>query len=162
MKQLISFIIVAVLSGCFGAPPEKNNLEGKSLPAFSLILADSTIIKTESIPTGKPLVFFFFSPYCPHCRAQTKEITEDMDRLKGIQFYFVSSFSMPDLLAYYKEYDLKKYPNIVMGVDSGNIGADYFEIAGVPYTAIYGKDKKFNKSFMGKVYSSQLKRVAEE
>jgi len=162
MKPYILIFILALLTGCFGATPEKTGLEGKSLPVFNLLLTDSTVINTSNIPAGKPMAFFFFSPYCPHCRAQTKEITEDMDRLKDIQFYFVSSFPMPDLKAFSKEFNLKKYPNITIGIDSANIGAEYFEIMGVPYMAIYGKDKRLNKTFMGKIYSSQLKKVAEE
>ena len=163
MKQLILFCIITCLASCFGAEPEKTGLEGKPLPEFSLLITDSsTWVNTRNAPAGKPVVLFYFSPYCPHCRAQTKEIIEDIDKLKGIQFYFISAFPISVIKAYYKEYQLDKYPNITTGMDSVRSVSDYFEIPGVPYMAIYGKDKRLNHTFMGKMYSSQLKKVAED
>lgn len=163
MKSFILLFIIAALAGCFGSDPQKTGLEGKAMPEFSLLLTDSsTWIDSRSIPTGKPIALFYFSPYCPYCRDQTKEIIEDMDKLKGIQFYFVTNFSIQDLKSFSKEYRLEKYPNITSGIDTSRFVSDYFEISVVPYMAIYGKDKKLNHAFTGKIYSSQIKKVAEE
>jgi len=163
MKQLILLFTIAALAGCFGSEPQKTGKEGKPMPDFSLLLLDSTTkMHTRDIPTGKPIVLFCFSPYCPYCKAQTKKIVEDMDRLKDIQFYFISNFPLPSVKEFYKEYQLAKYPNITIGIDSAQSVSDYFEISGIPYLAIYGKNKILNKSFMGSIYISQLKKVAEE
>lgn len=163
MKQLFFVIVVACLTGCFGAAPEKTGLEGKPLPAFNILLPDSTTwFNTGSIPAGKPVVLFYLSPYCPYCRAQVKEIIEDIDRLKDIRFYLITSHPLPALKNFYAEFELSKYPNILSGVDTARFISDYFEIEGVPYLAVYGKNKTLNKTFMGKVYSSQLKKAAEE
>lgn len=161
MKQLILFGIVACLTGCFGTEPEKTGLEGKPLPEFGLLTDSSTWVNTRNASAGKPIALFYFSPYCPYCRAQVEEIIEDMNKLKGIQFYFVTGFPLPELKSFCKEYQLDKYPNIIAGVDTGRKVSDYFEVPGVPYMVIYGKDKKLNNTFLGKVYSSQLKKVAE-
>jgi len=85
-----------------------------------------------------------------------------MDMLKDIHFYFVSSFPLSAVKSYYAEFDLKKYPNITFSLDSANYVNAYFEVPGFPFLAIYGKDKKLKKTFLGKMYSSQLKKVAEE
>lgn len=85
-----------------------------------------------------------------------------MDMLKDIHFYFVSSFPLAPVKSYYNEFELKKYPNISFYLDSANYINDYFEVPGFPFLAIYGKDKKLNKTFLGKMYSSQIKKVAEE
>ncbi|OQP54341.1 hypothetical protein A4H97_22935 [Niastella yeongjuensis] len=163
MKQIILLLIIATLTGCFGAEPQKTGKEGKPMPSFTLELLDSiTRLHSQDIPYGTPTVLFYFSPYCPHCNAQTNKIIEDMDRLKDIQFYFISRFTLTEVKAFQKEHQLAKYPNIVIGLDSANFINDYFEIAGIPYFAIYGKDKKLNKTFLGRIYSSQLKKVAEE
>lgn len=163
MKQLILLLIIAMLVSCFGSEPQKTGLEGKPLPEFSMLLADSTTwLRARDIPGGKPIALFYFSPYCPYCKAQTKEIIDDMDKLKDIRFYFITSLPLSDLKPFYNEYQLQKYPNITAGVDTARVVSDYFEVAGVPYMAIYGNDKKLNKTFMGKIYSSQLKQVAEE
>lgn len=159
----MTLFVIAGLAGCFGAAPEKTGLEGKPFPEFNILLPDSTTwFNTNKIPEGKPVALFYFSPYCPHCRAQTKEIIEDMDKLKDIQFYFITSYPLFALRDYWKEYELAKYPNITSGVDTARFVSDYFEVVGVPYMAIYGKDKRLNQAFMGKIYSSQLKKVAEE
>lgn len=163
MKQISLLFIIVCLAGCFGATPEKNGLEGKPLPAFNILLTDSiTWFNTNAIPAGKPVALFYFSPFCPYCRAQTEEIIDDINKLKDIQFYFVTTFSYSLMKQYYNKYQLSKYPNITMGVDTGHFVQNYFKPAGLPFMAIYGKDKKLNKSFLGKIYTNQLQKVAEE
>jgi hypothetical protein len=85
-----------------------------------------------------------------------------MDQLKDIQFYFVTSYPTAALKSFCNEYKLAQYPNITAGTDTANFVSDYFEITLVPYIAIYNKNKKLNKTFTGKIYSSQLKKVAED
>jgi thiol-disulfide isomerase/thioredoxin len=163
MKQISVFFIFICLAGCFGAEPQKTGKEGKPMPEFSLLLTDSiTKMNTLDIPVGKPTVLIYYSPYCPYCKAQTKTIIENIDKLKDIQFYFISNFPLPEQKSFIKEYQLEKYPNIISSMDNANIVRDYFEITGIPYLAIYGKNKKLNKTFVGKIYSSQLQKVAEE
>lgn len=163
MKKISTAFIIATLVGCFGAEPQKTGLEGKPLPSVNLLLPDSsTWSNINNTPNGKPVALFYFSPNCPYCKAQTREIIEDYDKLKGIQFYFITGYPIPDIKKYSKEFELDKYPNIVVGRDTASTIGDYFEIPGVPYIAIYNKDKKLNKTYVGKIYSSQIKRVAEE
>jgi len=163
VRHLLIISIAICLFGCFGSEPQKTGKEGKPLPSFSLLQMDSTSwLHSRDIPEGKPFVLFYFSPYCPYCRAETKKIVEDMEMLKDIHLYFVSSFPLAAVKSYYTEFKLKKYPNITFCLDSANYVMEYFEVPGFPFLAIYGKDKKLNKTFLGKMYSSQLKKVAEE
>jgi thiol-disulfide isomerase/thioredoxin len=163
MKHFILLFIIMSLISCFGVEPQKTGKEGKYLPDFKLLLTDSsTKLYTQNVTLDKPIVLFYFSPYCPHCKAQTKTIIENIDNLKDIQFFFISNLPLQAVIGFYKEYQLVRYSNIVTGVDSANFVSDYFEIPGYPYIAIYGKDKKLNKSFLGKIYSSQIKKVAKE
>jgi thiol-disulfide isomerase/thioredoxin len=151
------------LFGCFSSEPQKTGKEGKPLPNFSLLQLDSTTwLHSRDIPEGKPFVLFYFSPYCPYCKAETKKIIEDMDLLKDIHFYFISRFPLSAVKGYYSDFKLNQFSNITFCLDSANYINDYFEVPGFPYLAIYGKDKKLNKTFLGKMYSSQLKKVAEE
>lgn len=164
MRYLIFLFIIICLASCFGKEPEtaKTGLEGKPLPAFQLQLPDSiTYLNTANITPGKPMAIFYFSPFCPYCRAQTTEIIEDMDRLKEIQFYFVTPLPYRNMKDFYDEYNLGKYPNIITGVDTAHFINDYFELTGVPFMAVYDKNKILNKAFLGKVYSSQIKKAAQ-
>lgn len=163
MKKLVFIGLITILAGCFGTEPQKTGKEGKMVPEFSLLLTDSiNWVHSKNIPTGKPFVLFYFSPFCPYCKAQTKSITENIDNLKDIHFYYISSYPLSTIKEFSKEFDLGKYPNITVGLDSGRIVNDYFEIPAFPYLAIYGTDKKLKKTFMGKMYSSQIRKEAEE
>ena len=163
MKQINLCIIIACMAGCYSADPQKTGKEGKPIPEFSMLLTDSTTwLNTNKLVSGKSIALFYFSPYCPYCKAQAKEIIEDIDQLKDINFYFISSFPMPAIKAFQKEYQLSRYANIITGMDTSTFVSDYFEIPGVPYIAIFNRDKKLNKTFLGKVYSSQIKKVAQE
>ena len=163
MKHISLFFTIVCLAGCFGSPPEKNDLEGKPLPVFNLLLADSsTWFNTSYVPDGKPIALFLFSPQCPYCRAQTKEIIEDMDKLKNIHFYFITSFPFPEMKRFVDEYRLTKYSNITTGFDTAFFTGNYYEATSVPYIAIYGKDKKLKKSFVGMIYSKQIIKAAQE
>lgn len=163
MKPICAFIILACLTGCFGKTPEKTGKEGAALPAFNILLTDSiTVLNTSNISAGKPVALFYFSPYCPYCRAQTQEIVEEMDDLKDIQFYFVTSYPLSTLRGFKEQYKLGKFPNITIGVDKDRFIGKYFELTGIPYVAIYSKNKKLNNAFQGKITAAQLKEVAEE
>jgi thiol-disulfide isomerase/thioredoxin len=147
------------MAGCFGSEPQKTGKEGKSVPEFSILLTDSTTwLHSRDVPKDKPFILFNFSPYCPYCKAQTKKIIENMDMLKDIHFYFISRYPLPHVKEYSKEFQLAKYPNVTVGLDSASVINDYFEIPGFPYMAVYGKDKKLTKTFLGKTYCSQLKK----
>lgn len=163
MKCSIFLLIIAVLAGCDARVkrPVITGFEGKPLPAVSLLLSDSiTYINTSSIPAGKPVVLFYFSPQCPYCRAQVAEIVKDMDALKDIQIYMITGFPIPEIRRFLKEYQLTKYTNVIMGRDSTEYLAYYFKVPGVPYMAIYGKDRKLRNAFIGQVYGKQIKEVA--
>lgn len=163
MKKVSAILIVIALAGCFGTDPEKTGKEGSPMPQFSLLLTDSvTWLRSSNIPAGKPTVLLYFSPYCPYCKEQTNIITTNMDKLKNIQFYYISNFPLAAVKNFSKEYQLAQYPNITIGKDSANFVTNYFEIGVFPYLAVYGKNKILNKVFMGSIYSSQLKKATEE
>lgn len=163
MKFIALLLIVAGLSGCYARDPEKSGKEGTLMPSFRLLLADSTTyLNTEKIAAGKPSVLFYFGPHCPYSHAQMENIIKNIDMLKDVNFYLLTTATFPEMKGFYDEYELGSYPNIKVGVDYTNFFGDYFEARGVPYLAIYGKDRKLNETFIGKVYGRQIRDVAEE
>lgn len=163
MKKLFVIITVSALAGCFGKDPVKSGKEGKPMPEFSMLLTDSTTwVRSTDIPKGSPTVLFYFSPHCPYCKSQTKDIVENIDKLKNIHFYLISDFSFSLLNDFKRKFHLERYPNITVGRDTTDNLPNYFEISGVPYLAIYKKDKTLIQSFAGKTYISQIKKAIEE
>jgi peroxiredoxin len=161
MKYIITFFIAASLSSCDNKSAVKSEYEGKLLPSFNLLLMDSTTkINTKNIPTGQPIVLFFFSPICPYCRAQTEEIVDNMNTFTNVKFYFLSIFPLEQIKKYYDHYDLQKYHNITVGQDYDIYFGKYFKASGVPYTAIYDKNKKLTQLFIGKMPVSEMKKLA--
>lgn len=162
MKLIMPLLIIALFTGCYARDPEETGLEGKSMPQFTLQLMDSThFLNSASIPTGKAAAIFCFNPYCPYCKAQMDEIIEDMDVLKDLHFYLVSDWPLKDMRTFYKTHKLAQYPNITIGRDTAHFVAEYFEAQGVPFIAIYGKDKRLKEAYLGKVYGRQIKKAAE-
>lgn len=161
MKITFSFLLVIFIAGCFGRKPIKSNHEGESIPQFSLFLADSsTYFKTASLKGGKPVVFFYFGPGCPYCRAQMDDFIDNADKLKDIQIVLLTTSPFEEMKWFYEHYKLGMYHNMVVGVDYTNFFRGYFGTNGVPYLAVYGQDKKLREVFDGKVSVRQLRSVA--
>lgn len=157
MKSIAIILLLCLLYGCYSKQPEKTSLAGKPLPAFNLLLPDSsTFYNTSTTTAGKAVAVFYFATYCPYCRDQVKQIIDDMEQLKHIQFYFVSNTSAQDLKNYIEKYQLNKYPNIITAIDIGTAIVDYYEVPGVPYMALYTPDKKFKASYLGKISTKQI------
>lgn len=152
MKYLNIILMCVVLSGCFGREPQKTGMEGEILPPFKLLLEDSTTyFDMKSIPGGKPFALLYFGPYCPYSRAQLEEIINNIESLKGARFYVFTDWGLKDLKKFSSDYQLKKYPNIITGVDYENFFPKYMSASAVPFMAFYDKEKRLNKAFLGKI-----------
>lgn len=162
MKYLYQVSLLLILSACYNRPVEKTGLEGKPMPSFTIQLIDSTqFLNTSQLEDGKPIVLVYLSPYCPYCRAQMQDMVDDMDKMTQFQFCLVTSYPLKDMAKFYNEYNLAKYPNIIAGKDTANFVINYFKTPWIPYTAIYSKDKKFEKSYSGKIFAKQIWEAIE-
>lgn len=162
MKKYLIILISISLSGCKYLGSEKTGLEGKELPAFDLLIQDSTIYSVRNDMTPRAIVLILFSPYCPYCRTQIKEITNNMDKLKNIHFLLATRFSLKYLKGFYNEFGLNKFANITVGVDVEDFVTNYFHPTGIPFIAIYGTKKKLNNAFMGTLDIEKIKLISEQ
>jgi len=149
-----------MIAGCMN---HKTGLEGKPLPQFNVVLMDSvTNFNTKDIPQGNPVVLYLFSPYCPYCKAQTKELIENISSLKGIHFYMFSSFPYSDVKQYYMDSHLNKYANITVALDTALFYKNYIKATGMPYFAIYDKNKHLKQTWLGRVSIGKIRDIALE
>src|SRR5687768_4790812 len=112
MRYLFVIFITFYLTGCFSKEPEKTGHEGQVVPSFKLLSIDSTtVIDTQTIPSGEPFVIFLFGPNCPYSKAQMEEILKNMNILKHIQFYIITNHPFNKMKEFYNHYSLGKYSN---------------------------------------------------
>jgi len=161
MKKLTIVLLMIYLCGCKGRPSLHTGLEGKPMPSFDLLLIDSTThLNTSTLPAGKPIVFFYFSPGCPFCRAQMQDIVDNNKNLKDIRFILLTTGPYSELKGFYKHYDLSKYSNVTVGLDYDYFFGNYFKTSQVPYLAVYDRQRKLKQVNLGKIYSDEIKTVA--
>lgn len=164
MKKISIIILSIVLLSCHRnyRPPIKTGFEGQTLPSFNLLLSDSsTHLNTGDIPKGQPIVMLFLSPQCPYCRAELTGILKNISSFNGVKFYVFTNWPFTQFKSFYTTYELSKYKNIVAGQDYTNFFLTHFSAMGVPYTAIYNKNKKLSKAFMGIMPAEQIKELTQ-
>jgi hypothetical protein len=137
----------------------KTGLEGRPIPDFTILLADSTThLNTRDIPTGKPFIMTGFSPYCRHCQQEMGDIIRHIRQFGDTTIYFVTPYSFSDLKKFYVAFQLVRYPTIVTGVDAKNVFLGYFGAPYIPYTAIYDKKKRLKEVIPGQTTAALLSR----
>jgi thiol-disulfide isomerase/thioredoxin len=122
------------------------------LPAFNVLEMDSvTIFNTYNIPKGRPVILFFFSPDCSHCKRMTTELIAKIDSFRDVDFYMITPVhSMSDIKKYYGEHHLADHRNIkLVGRDYEFFFGSYYKIRSVPDVALYDADKKLVRLFEG-------------
>lgn len=160
MKTIVVMTLVACLVGCLEHPPIKTGFEGKKLPSFSFMLSDSlSHFSTDSIKSGSSFIVFYFSPYCPYCRAQIRDIVKNEESLKGVNFYFLTNYSCTEIRPMIKEFDLDRFKNITIAIDSSSAFVSYFYIPNIPYLAIYDKEKRLKQVYVGRTDIKKMKAL---
>jgi thiol-disulfide isomerase/thioredoxin len=136
-------------------------MEGKPLPSFDLLLLDSsTHITSTQLSPEKPIVFFYFSPHCPYCRALTHEIVNRDNRLKEIQFVLLTPASITEVKEFTTHFELEKLPNIITAIDYNKSFKNYFNAERVPFLAVYNRKKILKQTNLGAMPTNEIKTIA--
>ncbi len=141
----------------------KTGLEGRLLPSFDLLLADSvTHLNTANIPTGKPIVIIGFSPFCKHCQAETEAIIKHIKTFENCRIYYITPYPFNQLKLFYDHYKLGQYSNITTGRDVNNAFFAYFKSTSTPYTVILDPQKRVKLVLVGQVDEVKLAKAIAE
>lgn len=142
--------------------PVRTGREGEVMPDIDLLLRDSiTHINIGNAVSKGSVLLFYFGPDCPYCQMEIDEIVKNIERLKDVQFYLITPYSISDMREFYKRNDIQKYSNIVVGRDHAFLFGRYFGAQSVPYLAFYDKGKRLKAAFLGNVYFDQIKSICE-
>lgn len=129
-----------------------------TIPQFTIYKAsDSTKFTREDLQKRKSTVFILFSPDCDHCQHETEALTANIDKFKDAQIVMVQYLSHEQMVKFYKDYKIEKYPNIIMGKESKYYLPVFFKVASLPAIYVYDKKGKFKQAFAGSV---KIEKVA--
>jgi peroxiredoxin len=163
MKCAIILGIVTLFSACFNSSSSKTGFEGTQLPAFSLLLGDSTTrFNTGSLEKGKPTVFFYFDMANSYCHEQIMDIILEMNRFKNVRFFVLTAKSFQESKVFYANYHLENFPNVTGGYDYGKFFEQYFKPKSVPYLVVYDSKNQLKKVFTRKVSVDDLEEIVKE
>jgi len=163
LERIVFFLLSLSLLACHRTfrPTLKTGFEGKPLPAFNILLPDSsTLLNTADLPKGSPIVMVYFSPNCPYSQAEMSNIIGDMANLKSIRFCIFTNWPFQQLRGFCSYYKLDKYSNVIVGQDVKSYFIEHYKPIGVPFTMIYDKERRLSQVFVGTMPGKQIEEVA--
>ncbi|MEO6405729.1 MAG: thioredoxin fold domain-containing protein [Ferruginibacter sp.] len=161
MKNSIIFLLVICFSFSCYAQPDSLPVYKRfpNVPPFKLrTVPDSLLYTKDDLPKKKPVIVMVFSPDCEHCQLATKDLLSHIKLFDKVEIVMASSLDYGNILAFYKEFNIAAYPNIVMGRDPSYFLGTFFSIRNFPSIYIYNKKGKFIKEFEGSV---SFEKIAE-
>jgi thiol-disulfide isomerase/thioredoxin len=163
MKRITPVLLIILLLSCKdkGTDPFVTGMEKKPLPDLGILLPDSaSYFNTSNIAAGKKVILFFYSPTCPHCRAQMREILKHINQYKDHQLCVLTWSDFPAMKEFNTYFNLQKYPNIITGIDTGFVVPRIYGITAVPFMAAFDKDKRLKSAYLGRMSSKTLLKAA--
>ncbi len=151
------FLAVTLCFGFCAVPAEA------AFPSSSLVsVRDGSEISLSSLQ-GTPTILVFFSPLCPHCRTELKEL-EKLARWpigQGIRIVAVTSggFSESVLRAVVSKWELSRVE--VCG-DPGNALFKGFRVKQVPFTVFFDAQGNRKDSFLGAASAAELEEFLKQ
>ncbi len=125
------------------APYQKDS----TVPAFKLLLTDSSWFINGFLPAGKPVVFIYFSPDCGHCQLTAHAFEEKKEELKDIFFVWVSYLDLGLIKRFAEDYKMATEENVRIGRDPAYFIPSYFRVKYTPFMAVYDKDGKLLQTY---------------
>ncbi len=128
---------------------------GESLPPFSATGLDGKLLRVDYNGEGRRRVFLFFTPSCPHCRAQFPYWREVLAKVDGSRFEVWGLASDSE-----DKNKVEEYLRLVgCGTDSptplnvafvsGDILRSY-KLTSTPTTLVVANDGKVERSWLGR------------
>ena len=96
MKLLLKILILAaamivIMKSCSPFSNMPNPLVGQLAPDFTLEMISGQEVNMTQYRSGQPAMIFFWATWCPHCRKQLKELTQNRQAIEasGIKILLV-------------------------------------------------------------------------
>jgi thiol-disulfide isomerase/thioredoxin len=155
------FIFIATFIALVGCdryhPILINDFKGQRIPHIHIFSLDSLIkVDMTTLSANRSSIYIYFSPHCPYCRAETKELLKNHQELSNINLYFVSNAPYSSLKAYVKEFDLQNVSGFHLLWDDHDEFADYYKIPGYPFFIRFTSDERVVDELLGQASIHQI------
>lgn len=117
----------------------------------TLTLYDGHTFSKNDLPRNKPVIVFLFSVECDHCAHMTEEIIKNIGQFKNATLLMVTPFKLDRMKAWYDEYHIGNYPNIIMAAEPTRQIVYYYDLKNFPGVYIYDKKHKLVADYEGTV-----------
>jgi thioredoxin-related protein len=128
-------------------------------PPVKLMLPGKTTFTKADLPKKKPVMLMIFSPMCEHCKRETEELVENIDKFKRSVIVMATMMPYDSMMSFREKYKLDQFENIIVGQDSQYFLPTFYMISNLPFLAFYDKKGRLISSFEG---SLPLVKAAEE
>ncbi|MGX5819431.1 peroxiredoxin family protein [Chitinophaga lutea] len=116
-----------------------------------LTLYDGSTITKNDLPKNKPVIVFLFSVECDHCAHMTEDILRNIDKFRHSTLLMVTPFKLDRMKAWYDQYKIGQYSNIVMAAEPTRQIVYYYDLKNFPGIYIYNKKHRFEADYEGTV-----------
>ncbi|MCG3167640.1 MAG: hypothetical protein POELPBGB_03434 [Bacteroidia bacterium] len=108
MKNLLLVVLYFICCSSFG----------QVLPDFKFSLADNSTFTKENLAKEKPVVVFYFDPFCDGCIKQAKQLSSQLTKFNSVNLVWVSTESDWKLLNEFKNNWFKTASNVFVCSDT--------------------------------------------
>jgi hypothetical protein len=154
----LAIFCLAVFAQCMS---QGVSVQPKKIPPFRILLANNKVFKAEQIPLGKPVVIFYFSIECDHCKSFITEMCKRIDELKKATIVMITFYSTAEVRNFSQQFTLNQFPNIIVGTEgAGMLVRSYYNIRNTPFIALHDQMGNYISSYSNKVNLNELiKRI---
>ncbi len=129
-------------------PPFK---QYKIISPLPMTLYDGHTFNKNDLPKNKPVLVFLFSVECDHCAHMTQEILKNIGKFGKSTILMVTPFKLERMKAWYDQYNIRNYPNIIMAAEPTRQIAYYYDLKNFPGIYIYDKKHRLAADYEGTV-----------
>jgi thioredoxin-related protein len=146
-KIFLSSFLFFVILNIFA---QQSTQQVPTVPTFHILKIDSATYYTNNdLKKHHETLIMYFNPECEHCKHQTKDLIEEMDKLKNIEIVMATYQPFSDMKGFYKNFHIGDYPNIKMGRDDKYQLPSNYKITSLPFLALYDKKGNLITTFEG-------------
>ena len=138
---IVSFVLLlSIKSLCQDTIPPF--LKNKQLPAFELLLTDSSKYSSGNAYNYPYYTLIYFSPECGHCLETTEQLIRHSDSLQNTLLVMAAYKTVDELSSFSKKYHLNLFQNVLVGRDTRYFIAPFYRISYTPFVALYDANRR--------------------